>query len=193
MKNCCASRNKLYHRDRGLERTHVLRVKGLRSFRVLGLTPKLTNSQTRNSSLWFSLDRDSNFLYNPAMSKQTLTIQRFEDTKIRRLNNWFNLSILQSDNLIIEHAGRVWDIITGLTVPSLRAKRFRSFRAGQITPKLSNSPTPELCTLAVKNPAKTNKKQQSYRVKGLESFRVNRLTLKPQNSQTLNSAIWRKK
>ena len=46
-------------------------------------------------------------LYNPAMSSQTLAIRGFEDIKIRRLNNLFNLSILQSYNLrILESSNR---------------------------------------------------------------------------------------
>jgi hypothetical protein len=40
--------------------------------------------------------------YNPAMKKQTLSIQRFEDFKILRLSNWFNLPILEFCNLAID-------------------------------------------------------------------------------------------
>ena len=60
-----------------------------------------------NLNIGRELFRKHNNSYNPAMHKQTLSNRRLENSKIRRLVNLFNLSILQSYNLLIDVGKRV--------------------------------------------------------------------------------------
>jgi len=114
--------------------------------------------------------------------------------RVEELNS--KLSNSKTLQLITHEQGGFEDASTGSSQNEFKSCGVNEFKGWINNPETlqpPNTPTLRLGMLAVKIPAKTNKKQQSYRVTELEGFRVEKTTPKLLNSQTLNSAVWRKK